>query len=149
MGKGKPKLVHIPKGNEPRLGVNPSSQLFVYRLKTIDSEGPWGWNHLRHNWKEIVSKLDDYQTRAWDEILKDCGGRKAGTNHHPISVQELNKCAIKRIAALGMDEENVFSLRLSGRERVYGIRRGIYFDMLWFDPTHGDNEECVCRSRKD
>jgi hypothetical protein len=136
---GQPRTLHDPENKEE----------FVYRLGNIDHEGNWGWNNLRSCWKKVLGQLDHIQTMTWNEILKADGGRSSGTNSHPLKVSELNKCAIQRLQELEQNDlDEIFSLRVGGKDRVYGIKHGKFLDILWFDNDHGDNDTCVCRSHK-
>ena len=78
------------------------------------------------------------------------GGRRAGNNHHPINVEDLSKIAQKRLENIHKDDlvESIFSFRVDGTTRVYGIRDGRVFNVLWFDPWHGDAKKAVCPSKK-
>ncbi len=63
---------------------------------------------------------------------------------HFIDVSALTKTARDRLAELGQDDEDeLFSIRLTGRERVFGIRDRWIFKILWWDPDHQ-----VCPSYK-
>ncbi len=42
------------------------------------------------------------------------------------------------------DEEELFRFRLDGESRVWGIREGRVFRILWWDPGHE-----ICPSAKD
>lgn len=49
----------------------------------------------------------------------------------------------KKIARAGNPK-----VRITGKHRLYGFMRGAVFNVLWYDLDHGDNDTCVCRSRK-
>lgn len=93
-------------------------------------------------WCEILPWLKSMERRTWKEIL--INSKKQ--NHH-ILISQLNKCAIDRLEQLKIEAEAIVSLRLNGTHRMYGhIQNGVFF-VLWFDFNHGDNDECVCRSK--
>lgn len=62
--------------------------------------------------------------------------------------QMLNKTVQNRLDELRIETKAVISLRMKGTYRLYGYRIGNVFYILWFDTNHGDNDTCVCRSRK-
>ena len=118
----------------------------VWHLGILDSDGPWGWGHVRRQvwWEEIWPKLRDFESMTWNEILQASGGRASGNNSHPVEVEGLTKKARNRLAEIKQDDvPQLFSLRLSGRSRVYGIRDRRVLKLLWYDPDHGDNSRAV------
>lgn len=79
--------------------------------------------------KAILAKLAQVETMTWAELLS--------TGSHPISVTDISRAARQHLGELGLEEvEELFSLRLSGRERVWGIRDRHRFKVLWYDPDH-------------
>lgn len=97
----------------------------------MDVDGPWcfyreGINRLRY----VVGKLRNFETMTWNEI-KRCGG------NHSIELTSLSAEARARLEEIRHnDEDALFSFRLSGRERVWGIRREALLHLLWWDPKH-------------
>jgi hypothetical protein len=69
---------------------------------------------------------------TWAEI------NHPNTGCHPIPIKELCSEAQKRLSQIELiaTEEELFSLRLSGRERLWGIRERHIFKILWWDPKH-------------
>ena len=69
---------------------------------------------------------------TWSDILV-----RAKNQDHAVRVQQLCSQARKRLAQMGLDEfENLVSLRLSARERVWGILAEGVLELLWWDPDH-------------
>jgi hypothetical protein len=67
---------------------------------------------------------------TWSEILYRSGG------NHLIEVWRLCPGARQRLDAIGeTDIDAVMSLRLSGKERVFGIMDGHIMKVLSWDPT--------------
>ena len=93
-------------------------------------------------WKTILPKLRDFERMTWSDIL--IAGKK---QNHSIKKDELNKAAQERLSDLRIEAEDVFSLRLGGKLRLYGLLIGPSFHIIWYDDNHGDNETCVCRSK--
>ena len=94
-------------------------------------------------WDEILPRMKSLETQKWSEIL--IAGKK---ENHSISVKTLNNVAIKRLDNRKIESEDIVSLRIQGTHRIYGLISGSVFNILWFDDNHGDNEACVCRSKK-
>ena len=61
-----------------------------------------------------------------------------GTNgSHPVALNDLDKTARDRLAELNLDDiDHLYSLRLSGTERVWGILDRSILKVLWWDPDH-------------
>ena len=65
-----------------------------------------------------------------------------------MSLTALIKIARDRLYELHIEAEAIMSLRINATHRLYGYLEGAVFHILWFDPNHGDNDNCVCRSHK-
>ncbi len=118
----------------------------VWQVGAIDSDGEWGWQRIgRIRWEsEILPKLRNFETMTWSEIERQSGGKTRGTNHHPIPVSDLIPEAQRRLQELQLDDiDELFSLRLTGKARIFGIRRGRAMKILWFDFDHR-----ICPSKK-
>ena len=92
---------------------------------------------------DILPKLKEWETQTWNEILV-----VSKKQNHSIDVEKLNKIAQNRLEELRIEAQSIVSLRLQGTHRLYGYRSESIFYILWYDKNHGDNETCVCRSRK-
>lgn len=88
---------------------------------------------------EIFKKLVDYERMTWQEIQSASGGRREGngTNSHFVNVAELSKEAQDRLMELKLyDIDQLFSLRLAAKIRLYGILENGVFYILWYDKEH-------------
>ena len=87
--------------------------------------------------ERIFDKLADYEGMTWQEIQSASGGKTHGTNSHFENVADLDKAAQKRLVELKLDDiDQLFSLRLTGKERLYGILENGVFAILWYDKEH-------------
>ena len=85
----------------------------------------------------LNSSLCQFETMTWDAILKRSGGRNQGNNHHNIEVSKICRDAQKRLLELKIDDiDELFSLRLSGKCRLWGVKDGQILRFLWFDKEH-------------
>lgn len=74
---------------------------------------------------------------TWGELLKAAGGRKNGNNHHQIDVAACCDEAQRRLQALHLDDiDQLFSLRLTGKWRLFGMKDGRVLRFLWCDQEH-------------
>lgn len=155
MGRSKKKKVKqavspLPKEKFVKQGGNPESDWdkpLSWQFHLCDTEGAWAFSKERIEkefWEEIFTKLKDFEKMTLHEIFTQTHDR-----HHPISIETLNKCARDRLQELHrFDDEKIYSLRLKGNRRLYGLIYGSTYCVLWFDKDHGDNDTCVCRSYK-
>ena len=95
-------------------------------------------------WTEILPKLQNFESMTWAQILQAIGGRAKGNNSHFVSVERLTRQAKDRLAEIGQDDvSELFSLRLTGTTRIYGIRDRRALKLLWYDQHHGMNARAV------
>lgn len=120
---------------------NPSHYLGLsprWAFKKMDTEHPrWAIGSCDSVYESIITKLRDYEGMTWQEIMSASGGRSSGTNNHFEDVADLCKEARDRMIELHMEDvDRIFSLRLTSKERLYGIlEEGIFF-VIWHDPNH-------------
>ena len=139
--KGKKPLSHRkPKGTKepnqhPSLDI--SKRHFEWSVDQIDFEGRWGWGKIEIKFfiETILKKLKHYETMAWSEV--------EGSNSHFIPVNQIDKFAKDRLRNRHLFVEQLFSLRITGKKRVWGYREKKIFYLLWWDPEHQ-----VCPSYK-
>ena len=74
----------------------------------------WGWNLVDGvALHRIREKLGNYETMTFREILN-----KDATGCHDVETHRLCPDARKRLSVLGLDIDSLFSLRITGEERV-------------------------------
>lgn len=136
-----------PVSREVRRRENPDSIMSLHPSWSFarhDKEGRWAFSKDTAKddfWDVILPKMLNFETMTWSEIL--ISSKK---QNHSIAINELNKCAIKRMEELGIAADDIVSLRLDGSTRLYGFLSAAVFVLLWYDTGHGDNDTCVCRS---
>lgn len=80
---------------------------------------------------QVAGKLKSYQSMPWDDIVKD------KRRDHPSPPHELSDAAQCRLLELDKgDVELLWRLRFTGKQRLWGIRSGPVFRVLWWDPDH-------------
>ena len=130
----KPKAKQIPSHKNIRKSVDPSDffkKEASWAVRRLDRNGQWGWDSvsLGEFYQAIHPKLRDFESMTWQEIIS--GGS------HNIEVYKLITDAQKRLEVLNLNDlEELFSLRLEGVKRIWGIlERGI-LHIIWYDPKH-------------
>jgi hypothetical protein len=104
-----------------------------WRISILEMAGPYGWHACDlGKLQEIREKLRDFEKSTWGELIMRSNGR-----HHFIERHKLNGGARARLEAMGQEDiDAVFSLRLTGTERVFGIMEAGVLKVLWWDSDH-------------
>ena len=109
----------------------------------MDFLDPFGWHSVdAKGILDIREKLGHLETRSWADILV-----VAKKQNHSVQIVALCKEAQSRLNSMykgNLDIDSLVSLRLSGRERVWGILDQGVLVVLWWDPEHA-----VCPSLRD
>jgi hypothetical protein len=102
-----------------------------WRIAFVDYEGPWGFNNVNDVdvLKDVLNKLKDYEGMFWREI--------EGHENHSISVTSICRDAKHRLSEINKEDyQDLFSFRLNGKHRLWGIKERDAFYILWWDPDH-------------
>lgn len=91
-------------------------------------------------WSDVFPSLKGFESMNWKQIVNN--------GSHYLVGAKLHKKAEKVLEKRQIEKDALFSLRISGTIRMYGTIENGVFHLIWFDPHHGDNPDCVCRSRK-
>lgn len=121
-----PSATRLPRADVP--GTQGTTPAWNFHL--MDFDGPWSPVSMDQRLLVyVIRKLSEYESMTWGAI--------EGAHSHAIDVWQIGKQAQNRLIELRQDDiEELFSLRLSGRERVWGIRDGRILKLLWWDPEH-------------
>lgn len=106
----------------------------------MDHDGPWHWSAISDSkWREIIQKLAVWEKKTWVQVLSE-----DPSTQHPVAIAKLIKPARTRLQELKLDDlDELFRFRLTGRERLWGVRLDNVFYSLWWDPKHE-----ICPSNK-
>ena len=132
----------------PRASVEPNKSIaqmqMDFRLFEYgDREGAWSWKQKR-NWclskdkggagctvRRIMEKMSQL---TWAEIWKQSAqGHK---KHHHQNLGSLCKEAQDRWKDINRTEDELFRFRASGEKRIWGVRQGATFFVVWWDAEH-------------
>ena len=148
--KFQPNTKKIPKYlQEPKIKAKPSFDKLnspesskmkkpVWRVGMIDFEGDWSWNKIDNISKliEIQSKLKNFETMTWAEIENKLI-KKGTPQNHFMPVENICKNAQLRLSKINLDDiDCLYSLRLSGLKRIWGIHDNEILNIIWWDPEH-------------
>lgn len=127
----------------PRLGADPES---IFQMNVVwieggaDQDGEWSsgtpraW--CRVEWAEHVApKAEEWTRLTWSEIhqLSSESGHRM---HHFHDTADIIDEAQVRLHEIERYEDRVFRFRCGGTKRVWGLRYGAEFHVVWYDPEH-------------
>jgi hypothetical protein len=105
----------------------------AWQVSKLEMCDPFGWHELdKAKLEEILTKLSQFESMTISEIFI-----RGKYQHHSIPVSKLEPPAKKRLETLNLpDVEELHRLRLSNKERVWGILTQNIIQLLWWDPEH-------------
>jgi hypothetical protein len=134
--KKQPRSLGIPlREKSPK--ATPSETFYhlrpSWRVSKMEIVDPFGWHQIpADKLHEIRNKLGGFEGQTWCDIIS-----KSQNNHHFMPVTKICVDAQNRLNALHLeDTDALFSLRLSGAERIWGILDNGVLLVLWWDPFH-------------
>ena len=87
--------------------------------------------------EKIYPKLVAFEGKTWEDIERETYGKENKTKHHFVKIDKFIKEARDRIGQMRLkDTDELFSLRLDGKTRIYGRRHLNYMEIIWVDPEH-------------
>ena len=88
---------------------------------------------------EIISHLRDYEGMTIGKMLKT----KCTDNSYLLASYNLDECranmlkeAMEYLDKFHEDTTEVYGFRLGNKKRLYALRQGTVFALLWWDPKH-------------
>ena len=147
MGKKNKRITYSKDLKEPEKktiqNVMPESYdefLVSWRFYRIKSTSQTKWRIDQDNWNvwsnNILPKLMNFESYKWSQIKRIPKPNGGGSMHHNIARTKLSPSAQREIRELGLEYDEFFSLRLSGKERVFGILDRGVLELLWYDKEH-------------
>ncbi len=86
---------------------------------------------------EAMRKLQHLEGLTWQMIKQQTHGTRGKSSSHSLSVADaLTAEAQARAQEINLQEDELFSLRLSGKQRIIGVRRGSTLEIVWYDRDH-------------
>lgn len=146
-----PKVKTKPPYRQPTHSLDPKSfdkQLLRVRFDLLDfTHDLWGWGTLsKEQHLEFLKFVQSVEKQTWAEIKTVGGGKRKGTNHHPLEIAKFDKKAQKRLTELNLYPivgDSLFSLRMTSLTRIYGARDEEFFRPIWHDPYHDEKNKAA------
>lgn len=103
-----------------------------WRFSLLQLDGPFGWQPIGGSTRAVRDRLAALERSTWDEILV-----RAKKQNHSVPIANLCGEAQKELRRIELDDvDQIWSLRMAGRPRVWGFLRHEFFYLLWWDPEH-------------
>lgn len=130
----------VENNKKPRNIENPNSWLsktpsWVFSKHDFQHSN-WSLKCCDDLFEDIILKLKSFEGMTWDAINKQKHSKEGKSSNHFVKVNDLTKEAQKRIQELGIFDDEVYSLRLKGKLRLYGIINDGIFNIIWYDKEH-------------
>lgn len=130
----------IPKSLRVRFSLNEHFFKWTFADCLWEHDGWKDCKDLKNFAENILSKLQNFESQKWQEIIDSSGGKSEGhgNNNHFIIGDKLPPDEKRTFIRLGYMEkyEKIFSLRLSAKERLIGFVDLNVFHILWYDANH-------------
>ena len=129
-------LVPVKKTATPSLDLTRRGGHPSWRFENADTGGPYAWTGIGPD--SLADVLDGLVHFEGHKIAETQGKGSKGT-HHPCELNSLSKPALARLQALKHDDhDRIWGFRLMAhqKERIWALRYGDVFHLLWWDPNH-------------
>lgn len=112
-------------------------ETLVWSFDKIDKNGDFrfvcGRSDMDH--RDLLYYIIQYSARKWGKIKLDTHD-DGKSKHHFLNYDSLCSKAQDRIKFMNIDDDAIYSLALTNRLRVIGLRDGRVFRAIWYDPNH-------------
>lgn len=110
----------------------------IFTFRNVDRDGEFAFDPARKDFdsKLFIEKLISYSSMTWQQIMQQTHDDGKSKNHF-LSPKSLSKKALERIEKRRLtDIDSLFSLALTNKTRVIGLRDGAEFQIIWYDAEH-------------
>ncbi len=127
-----PRAATLPQDDKSARAAifNNAHSCVEFRSNQMDIDGSWGWKGLSPSCiQDLLGKIFELQKLTWQNLNQN--------GSHVIQIVKIIPSAQKRLQQLEKDDlDELYSLRISGKKRIWGIKEGNIFWLLWWDPEH-------------
>lgn len=118
--------------------ISADKQTLVWSFDKVDRNDHFRFccdrEDMIHN--QLLEYIMQYSGRTWASIKLDTHDKSNRSKHHFLNYDELSRTAKDRVAAMHIEEDDIYSLALTNKLRIIGIRDGRVFRAIWYDPEH-------------
>ena len=123
------KTVHIAENVD---GLRQRSFKWRVEDKYIDYDhAEWGWGKvtIQKFFKELLHRLQSYETMTWDEVLRR-------DSCHDMEASKLSPEAKRRLLQILPEIDTLHQLDMKQPCRLWGYRDRQVLYLIWHDPNH-------------
>lgn len=123
--------LHPQESKTPKIQIASIDSCFPdFRACQMDLGGPWGWHDMQpKEIQEVLAKIFTLQKLSWQELRAQ--------HSHLVDVKNIISKAQNRLREIEKDDiDQLFSLRINAKNRLWGIKEGNIFWLLWWDAQH-------------
>jgi hypothetical protein len=118
----------------PRISeeINSDLQTVQWCFRLFDANKDWRPSQVDDlGFREVGAHCKNYSQRTWGEISAN------GKRDHAVLCTELRHEVKKRLGELRLDDvDELWTFHFTSKLRLWGIRDGRVFVVLWLDPEH-------------
>lgn len=120
-------------GLVPALERSPDGFLLpiAWNFRKMQTGPDCGWRCTFRRLSRHVGRLLSFEGKSFMEIEQE-----AGSSHAWENMGRLNPEFQKILNSLNLENEALWQLELSGRARLFGVREGNIFHVMWLDENH-------------
>jgi hypothetical protein len=130
--KKRPRTRVSPHPHKQPKSEPPGPRTVQWSFAIYDPDIQWGTDDgANEPFRNIARRLKQYESMSWSEIERN------RRRDHWVALDQLSKRARDRLMEIRQDDiDALWRFRFSGEQRLWGIRVGNVFRILWWDPEH-------------
>lgn len=118
--------------------VSFEDQTVHWSFAVFDGSVDWhDQQHKEETFRYVAGRMRTYESMTWRQI------KSRGDYNHAVPTNKIIPQAQKRLRQINQDDvDELWRFRFDAKRRIWGIRDGRLFKVLWWDPQHK-----ICPSR--
>ena len=120
----------------PKEEVQTDHLNMLFSFKYFDYEWDYSFKHIsndKNRVERLLKHLVEFSSCTWNEFKQN------KKHHHTCKLEKFTKKARDRFEYRNyqdVNDDELFSLSLCNKERIYGIRTGRILNVIWYDKNH-------------
>lgn len=131
------RRVRMPAGGRTRrvsaIEKSPEGYLLpiAWNFRRMQTDPGCAWRCTFRKLSRHAGRLLSFEGKSFMEI-----GQEPGSSHSWEDMGRLNPKFQKILDGMNLENESLWQLELSGRARLFGMREGNIFHVMWLDENH-------------
>ncbi|WP_448811712.1 hypothetical protein [Agromyces bauzanensis] len=128
-----PSVIRVPKVVEPH-AADENDRKIRFRFDAIDHDGDWSLLDIsRDDHAALLTFMANIETMTAGELFRP--GHRLCKVYSDMS-ECPNEAVQRRLAERFQGLDHMARLEIDGLKRLYGVRTGHEFHIIWWDPKH-------------